>query len=96
MDKNFRENVQGIAQQGMDILSEYFKGGPSDPQKVNSALRALTLGVKVEHMNQIKDHGDKSLALRVFQFLPKEGQVRKRYLEMTHPEIKPLLPRPKK
>lgn len=97
MNEKFRDKVQNMASDSLSMIDGYFKGGPGDPLKVKSAMQMITQGVKIEHMNQLKEHGDKSLALRLFQFLPKDDKIRREYIKITNPELKPLLlARPKK
>ena len=98
MDEDFRGSVQNLAKDALHLMRRYFKGdAPADAGKVGAAMRAVGMGVKIEHMNQLKDHGDKSLALRVMNFLPKDEKTRSEYLKITNPEVAPLLlPRPKK
>lgn len=97
MKNDFRKDVKDLAGKSLNLLDQYFSGGPADPAKIRAAIQTLSFGVKVEHMDQLKDHGDKSLALRLFQFLPKDEHIRKEYLKITNPQIKPLLlAKPKK
>jgi len=96
MNQDFRGNIQGLADKGIDILNDYFDGTRQNNDMVKEAIKMVQFGVKIEHMNQLKDQGDKSLALRLLKFLPND-EVRERYIEITNPEVKPLLlSRPKK
>ena len=97
MNTDLREGVQSLAMDSMKMIDQYFSGTDTDPNKLKLAMNALYLGVKIEHMNQLKIQLDKSLAIRLFQFLPQDEIIRKKYLELTNPELKKLLlPRPKK
>lgn len=92
MNKVFRDDLQGLASDNLRMLKGYFKGEEEDGEKVKAAIKILGFGVKMEHMNQMKNHTDKSLALRVLQFLPRDDpKTRMEYLKMTNPEIKTLL-----
>jgi len=97
MNEGLRDGVQSLAMDSMEMVGKYFGGKETDATKIKVAMQALYLGVKIEHMNQLKTQMDKSLALRLFQFLPADDHIRKEYLKITNPELKPLLlSRPKK
>lgn len=97
MDSEFRTKVKNLGEKGVDMISDFFEGAPILGDKLKVGMFAMREAVKVSHMDQLKAHGDKSLALRLFQFLPKDEEVRTKYLKITNPELKPLLlDRPKK
>jgi len=96
MNIKFRDNVGSLASKGISIIEKFFEGDNLDSTQISTAIKVLAMGVKVEHMNQLKDHGDKSLALRLMNYLPKDDETRQRYIKMTNPEVHKLLPRPKK
>lgn len=97
MNSELREDVQKAAKESLHIINGYFLGDDTKEKRLTAALKVLGFGVKVEHMNQLKDHGDKSLALRLIQFLPKDDETRSAYLKLTNPQVAGLLePRPTK
>ncbi len=95
MNEKFRSKVGNLAEKGIRIIDSFFDDNVVDEKRLQAAIKTMTLGVKVEHMNQLKAHGDKSLALRLMNYLPKDDETRRRYLQMTNPEVIKLLPRPK-
>ena len=97
MNTELRDGVQKAAKESLHIINGYFLGDETKEKNVLAALRVLGFGVNVEKMNQLKDHGDKSLALRLIQFLPKDEETRAKYLKITNPQVAGLLEsRPKK
>ena len=97
MKKEFRTRILTVADRGLEIMEEYFAGTRHGTDKVAEATKMISMGVKVEHMNQMKEQGDKSLALRVIKYLPRDAEVREKYVRMTNPELSNLLlPRPEK
>jgi hypothetical protein len=54
-------------------------------------IRLVGIGLKKEHMEQIGIQSNRSFGLRLLQFLPKNDETRKKYIEMTNPELRPLL-----
>jgi len=93
----FREKIVGLGGKAAEIMEEYFGGKRQGNDMVREASKMISQAIKVEHINQIKTQTDRSFALRLLQYLPKEGNARKKYIELTNPELKPLLlERPKK
>ena len=91
MNTTLRTGVQETAQEALYIIKGYFKGDKADQDRLTAAMKVLGLGVKIEHMNQLKDQGDKSLAIRMIQFLPKDEETRNEYLKITNPQIANLI-----
>jgi len=90
VNKEFRDGILNRAKKALNCIDEYFEGKDIDDQKIRNAIRMVQFGVKIEHMNQIKDHNDKSLAIRLLKFLP-DKDTRMEYIKLTNPEVKPLL-----
>ena len=95
--KDFREGVTDLGDKATDIMGEYFDGKRSGTDMVSEASQMIGHAIKLEHINQIKSQSDRSSTLRLMQFLPKNVEVRNRYIEMMNPELKSvlLLGRPK-
>ena len=95
--KDFRSGVTGLGDKATVIMTEYFDGKRSGTDMVHEASKMIGHAIKVEHINQIKYQNDRSASLRLMQFLPKNAEVRNRYIEMMNPELKTvlLLGRPK-
>ena len=91
MNNELRSGVQDVAHEALYILKGYFQGDEAKQERVTAAMKMLGFGVKIEHMNQLKDQGDKSLAIRMIQFLPKDEETRTEYLKITSPQIANLL-----
>lgn len=91
MNSDLRANVQETAKEALYILKGYFQGDETKKERVSAAMQMLGFGVKVEHMDQLKDQGDKSLAIRMIQFLPKDETTRHEYLKITNPQIANLI-----
>ena len=95
-NENFREGVQEVADHSLGIIREYFSGKRSGTAFVKEAIRMISFGLKVEHMNQIAHYSDRSLALRLIKFLPKDVD-KDEYVRLTNPQLMPmLLGRPEK
>ena len=91
---DFRGKIKGISNKALDIIDGYFDGKRHGTDKVKEAMKMVGFGVKVEHMNQLKDQNNRSVALRLLRWLPDDA-ARKRYIQITNPEIKQaLLARP--
>lgn len=90
VNREFRDGILDRAGKALKWIDEYFEGKEVDPKKVHHAIKMVQFGVKIEHMNQIKDHNDKSLAIRLLRFLP-DNNTRLEYIKITNPEVKPLL-----
>ena len=92
MNKQLRENVQGLSESAINMLSRSMKGQVKiDGPEMGNCIRIVNMGLKVEHMDQLYEHNNKSLALRLMAFLPKDEGTRRQYIEMTNPELKPIL-----
>ena len=92
-----RERITTAGMKALKIIDEYFDGKRSGTDMVKEASKMVTQAVKVEHMNQIQKNMDRSFALRLIPYLPKEKEVIDKYIEMTNPQVRGLLEsRPKK
>ena len=92
----FRESVQDVANSAIGIIREYFSGKRQGTDKGKEAVRMVGFGLKVEHMNQIADVSNRSLALRLVKFLPKDVD-KDQYIHLTNPQLRPMLmAKPKK
>lgn len=87
----FRDGVTRVGQKALGIMEDYLDGKRDGTDKVKEASRMIGAAIKIEHMNQIRVHTEKSLAIRLAQFLPKDGNARQQYIATMNPEIKPLL-----
>ena len=97
MNKEFRDGVSKVGEKGLKILDEFLDGKREGTDKVREASKMITNAIKIEHINQIQEYSNKSLGLRLIQYLPKDEKLRKKYIQMTNPEIQTLLlERPKK
>lgn len=85
-----RERVAKMGEKALKIMDDYFDGTTSGSEKIRFADRAISNAIKVEHMNQISRQSDRSFGLRLLPYLKDEG-VKKKYIEMTNPEVKGLL-----
>ena len=86
----FRGRTTKVSEKALSIIDSYFGSEKVDLKKVDIAAKMVGFGVKIEHINQIKEQGDKSLALRLMKFLP-DKDVREKYIKITNPEVAPLL-----
>ena len=87
----FRESVKKLAEKSIKELDRFIQSDTTDVKRALVAVRLLSAGVKVDHMDQMKDKDNKSFGLRLMSFLPKDEATRKEYLRITNPELKPLL-----
>jgi hypothetical protein len=87
----FREKVTELGEKGLQIIEEYFDGKRHGTDLVREASKMVSQAVKIEHMNQIQKNADRSFAIRLLPFLPKDKEIREKYIEMTNPQIKGLL-----
>ena len=88
--EKFREKIVKTADKALGWVNEYLEDKVNDLNKINNAIKVVQLGVKMEHMNQLKEQNKKSLAIRLLKFLP-DKETRMEYIKLTNPEIKPLL-----
>ena len=96
MENQFRDRVVKLGEKGLEIMEEYFDGKRSGTDKVKDAGKIIGFAVKISHMNQLKTATDRSQAIRLLQFIPKEQRAN--YIALTNPEAKPFLlskPEPK-
>lgn len=95
--EGLREKIIGLGGKAAEIMEGYFDGKVQGTDRVKEASKMISQAIKVEHINQIKTQTDRSFALRLLQYLPKDGPARESYIKMTNPELKPLLlSKPKK
>jgi hypothetical protein len=93
----FREKVTALGEKSLEIIEQYLDGKKAGGDLVREASKMISQAVKVEHMNQIQKNMDRSFALRLIPYLPKEKEVIDKYIEMTNPQVRGLLEsRPKK
>ena len=90
-NNQFREKVQKVGDKALNVIDEYFDGKRDSAEKVSEAMKMVQSSIKIEHMNQIKGHLDRSLALRLIKFLPEDNETRNEYIRITNPEIQHLL-----
>ena len=94
-DDGFRHRVKAIAEKGLNIMEEDFEGTRKGTDKVNEASKMIGFGVKVSHMDQLKVQHERSQAIRLLPYIPKEK--RGEYISLTNPTASPyLLGRPSK
>ena len=93
-----RDDITRIGGRALGIMEEYFDGKRDGTDKIKEASKMISAALKVEHMNQIALFSEKSLALRLIQHLPKDEQLRAKYIQITNPQLAgmKLLDRPKK
>ncbi len=87
----FREKVTELGEKGLQIIEEYFDGKRNGTDMIREASKMVSQAVKIEHMNQIQKNTDRSFALRLLPYLPKDKEIREKYIELTNPQIKGLL-----
>ena len=92
---DFRSKIIGLGEKSAQIMDEYFTGRRNGTDMVKEASQMISQAIKIEHMNQLRVQTDRSHALRLLHFLPKDSDVRERYIEITNPEIKILLNTPR-
>lgn len=85
-----RDSVQGLASEAVESIRDAILGKTSMTDRVKEAIRVVSLGVKVEHMNQIAEQSSRSFALRLIPHLPKAVD-RDEYIKATNPQIAPLM-----
>jgi sensor histidine kinase regulating citrate/malate metabolism len=96
MNKVLRTSVQELAKDSIGPIREAILGKTPMSDKVKEAIRMVSLGIKVEHMDQIAEQSNRSFALRLIPHLPKQVD-KDEYVKATNPQIAPLmLGRPKK
>jgi len=92
MNNTFREKVQILSNDAIDLLSKSINGKTKlEGGLTDRLIRLVGQGLKVEHMNQLSQQNDRSFGLRLLQFLPKDEMTRRKYIELTNPELRPLL-----
>lgn len=97
INEEFRQKGIEAGQTSLDRVMEYIEGKIDGNERVAAAIKVFSLGVKLEHMNQLKVQNDRSFALRLIRHIPQDEETRMKYIEMTNPDLKPLLlDRPKK
>ena len=92
MNSTFREKVQDISNEAANLLKKNLSGKEKlEGGMFDRLIRLIGAGLKVEHMNQLSQQNDRSFGLRLLTFLPKDQDTRKKYIELTNPELRPLL-----
>jgi len=92
LKSQLREKVKGISNSALDILANCLDGKkPVGSGMMDKLIRIVSQGIKVEHMDQLKDQNDRSFALRLLPYLPKDNNARKNYIMLSNPSLKPLL-----
>ena len=86
-----KSKMEVLREKFLQWVEDYADRKITSDKEIDRAFKFLNLDLRNRHMEQIKIQGDKSLALRLIKFLPKDGKVREKYIELTNPEIKPLL-----
>lgn len=88
---SLRKKVKELGEKALKIMDEYFEGKKEGTDKIKEASKMIAQAIKVDHMDQIQKNADRSFGLRLLPFLPKDGKVREKYIELTNPEVKGLL-----
>ena len=97
MNTELRNKIQALSTRGIKILNEYLDNKPIGADMVKEASKMINFGIKIEHMNQLKNQNDRSFGLRLLQYLPKDDATREKYIELTAPALKTwLLSKPSK
>jgi hypothetical protein len=92
MNIGLRSKIQTVAEDAIDLLQKAVSGKSTlEGGLMDRLIRLTGQGLKVEHMDQLKVQNDRSFGLRLLQFMPKDDQTRRKYIEMTNPELKPIL-----
>jgi len=90
-----REGILRTTLKAVNIMNEYFEGKLPGSPLVKEASKMIGYGLKVEHMNQLRIQNDRSVALRLIKFLPKDID-RQEYIRLTQPQVAKLMPKPKR
>ena len=92
MNTGLRGKIQVVAEDAVDLLQKSISGKTNvEGGLMDRLIRLTSQGLKVEHMNQLREQNDRSFGLRLLNFLPKDEGTRRRYIELTNPELKPIL-----
>jgi len=90
-----REGILRTTLKAVNIMDNYFNGKLPGSSLVKEASKMIGYGLKVEHMNQLRIQNDRSVALRLIKFLPKDID-RQEYIRLTQPQVAKLMPKPKR
>jgi len=88
-DDVFRNRIIGIGEKSLDIMEEFFDGKRHGTDKVKEASQMIREGVKISNRNQVDVQVQRSQAIRLIPYIPKEK--REKYIQFTNPETKPFL-----
>ena len=90
-NNEFRQRVQGVSNQAIELLEKSVSGKTNiEGGLMDRLIRIVSQGIKVEHMNQLENQNNRSFGLRLLGFLPKDDESRKKYIEMTNPDLKTI------
>ena len=77
MNNSLRNGIISLGEKALNICNEFFDGKREGTDKVKEASKMISNAIKVEHMNQILDQSNKSLALRLLKHLPDNEKLRR-------------------
>ena len=72
-------------------FKDYAEGKITSEEQIDKAYKFLRLEQQNRNLTRLTEQGNKSLALRLIRFLPNDDEMKKKYIQMTNPELQPLL-----
>lgn len=89
-EKQFKEKVVDSASDALDVVNNYLNKPNKDNKKASMAFNVFKQGMKILHLNQVRELSEKSFSLKLLRWLP-DDNVRRRYIELTNPTAKSIL-----
>lgn len=95
-EREVKEKIVNLTSEALKVIEGRLSGKETNPGMIQESLKVIGLGVKIMHMNQIKELTDRTHALKLMRFLPDE-ESKQKYMKLTHPQVKQfLLDKPEK
>jgi len=91
MDVDFSDQVAELGVKSLKIMNEYFEGKEEDTEKIKYASKTISQTITAQNMKRVGQYQERSLALRLLKYLPTDEDFRRKYIEVTNPQIKPLM-----
>ena len=88
-EETLKDRIIASGIRALEVVDGYLAGTSEDREKAITGFRILSQAVKVMQQNQVRQLTERSQALRLIPYLPKDA--RNEYIELTNPQVKTLL-----
>src|SRR3989304_386349 len=88
-EQTLKDRIIESGIRALEVVDDYLAGSSEDREKAITGFRILSEAVKVMQQNQVRQLTERSQALRLIPYLPREA--RNDYIELPNPQVKHLL-----